>query len=65
MNQPPLGVTHVLNARDLKTRSPFSCSVGSNEGRQVTKKSIRGRQFWRLEGAVRPIKMRKKDHGKR
>ena len=64
LNQPPLCVTHVLNARDLQTRSPFSYSVGSNEGRQVTKKSIRGRQFWRLEGAVRPIKMRKKDHGK-
>ena len=63
LNQPQLCLTHVLNARDLKTRSPFSCSVDSNEGRQVTKKSIKRKAVLESGRCRETNKMRTKDHG--
>lgn len=63
LNQPQLCLTHVLNARDLKTRSPFSCGVDSNEGRQVTKKSVKRKAVLESGRCCETNKMRKKDHG--
>ena len=63
LNQPPLCVSPVLNARDLKTRSPFSCSIGSNEGRRVTKKSIKRKAVLESGRCCETNKVRKKDLG--